>query len=91
MVTDVATWHGRAPIALEVAEGPHAWEAFRAAREGIKACATRQGVDPEALTWRVEYPARVQGKVLSTGTCPITGNPIPSPYFLTATHTIQEN
>lgn len=79
MVTDVATWHGRAPIALEVAEGPHAWEAFRAAREGIKACATRQGADPEALTWRVEYPAR------------ITGNPIPSPYFLTATHTIQEN
>lgn len=88
---DVGAWVGRTPIALDVAEGPASWEAFRQAREGIKECATRQGLDPEALSWRVEYPARIQGKVLTAGTCPITGEAIPSPYFLTATHTIQEN
>lgn len=90
-MTAAEPWVATAPIPLDVAEGPDAWAAIQAQREQIKGCALLEGVDPDHLQFRLIAPARVQGKPIPVGYCPITGDPIPSPYMLRATTTIQEN
>lgn len=82
-------WHARVPIAVEVAEGPDAHAVIQAAKDQIRGCALLEGIDPDTLVFRLVSPARVQGKIMSMGECPITGDPIPSPYQFTAT--VQEN
>lgn len=76
-------------IPLEVAEGPRAWSAIRAARNELVLMAAEDGVDHTRLVLRLVPPPIHQGVPETLGTCPITGKPIPKPYKMTAT--IQEN
>lgn len=82
-------WQARAPIAVEVAEGPDAHAAIQHAKDQIRGCALLEGVDPDTLEFRLIAPARVQGMIV-TMQDPITGADLPTPYQMTA-RTIQEN
>lgn len=87
-------WAAVVPIAVEVAEGPDAHAAIQAGKDQIRGCALLEGVDPDTLAFRLVAPARVQGRIIDLGPCPITGEPVPSPYMLRASNdpaTIQEN
>lgn len=90
----MTAWVATTPIPLDAAEGPRSFQVLQEAKAQIRGCALLEGIDPDTLHFRLVAPGRVQGKIMSMGDCPITGDPIPSPYVLRASTDptlIQEN